>query len=299
MDYENATKDFINYCIFEKGLSKNTKKSYENDLKVYYNYLKKKYGEKFNVKSITQEDIEFFLKEHTIENDKTTTIAHKLTVIKNFHAYLTREKITEKDVAVAVARPKLRKALPKTLSIEDVERLLDIPLDTAYDYRNKAMLELMYSSGLRVSELVSITVNNLDFNNCIIRIIGKGNKERVIPIGEYSMYYLNLYMERRDELRKKVNDESLFLNNHGKGITRQGFFKILKGILKEKDLPENISPHTLRHSFATHLLKRGADLRSIQEMLGHSDISTTKIYTHISDEQVKNDYEKYHPRENK
>lgn len=299
MDYENATKDFINYCIFEKGLSKNTKKSYKNDLKVYYNYLKKKYGEKFNVERITQEDIEFFLKEHTIENDKTTTIAHKLTVIKNFHAYLTREKITDKDVAVAVARPKLRKALPKTLSIEDVERLLDIPLNTAYDYRNKAMLELMYSSGLRVSELVSITVNNLDFNNCIIRIIGKGNKERVIPIGEYSMYYLNLYMERRDELRKKVNDESLFLNNHGKGITRQGFFKILKGILKEKDLPENISPHTLRHSFATHLLKRGADLRSIQEMLGHSDISTTKIYTHISDEQVKNDYEKYHPRENK
>ncbi len=299
MDYKTAQDDFINYCVFEKGLSPNTKRSYENDLKVYYNYLKKRHKENFNVIDITQEDIELFLKENTIKKDKTTTIAHKLTVIKNFHAYLTKEKITKKNISLAIARPKLQKALPQTLSIKEVESLLDISLNTAYDYRNKAMLELLYSTGLRVSELVNITVNNIDFNNCVIRIVGKGNKERIVPIGEYSMYYLNLYRNKRHELRKTINDEALFLNNHGKKITRQGFFKILKKILKEKNLPEEVSPHTLRHSFATHLLKKGADLRSIQEMLGHSDISTTKIYTHISDEQVKQDYKKYHPREKK
>ena len=157
----------------------------------------------------------------------------------------------------------------------------------------------MYGTGLRVSELVNITLNNIDFTNCIIRLVGKGNKERIIPIGEYSMYYLKLYNDVRFQLLKKENCEALFLNNHGKGITRQGFFKILKGILKDKGLNEEVSPHTLRHSFATHLLNKGADLKSIQEMLGHSDISTTKIYTHVSDKKVLDDYETYHPRESK
>lgn len=177
--------------------------------------------------------------------------------------------------------------------------LLDINLKTPYDYRNKAMFELMYGTGLRVSELVNITLNNIDFTNCLIRFIGKGNKERIIPIGEYSMYYLNLYLDKRHLLQKKETVEALFLNNHGKKMTRQGFFKILKTILHNKNLNEEISPHTLRHSFATHLLSRGADLRSIQEMLGHENISTTKIYTHISDEVVTKDYEKYHPRKTK
>ena len=299
MNYKTAISDFLNYCIFEKGLSDKTKKSYENDLKVYTNYLKTIYGENFKINCATEKDIEFFLKHQTVLNDKTTTIAHKLTVIKNFYAYLEREKVIKHNPSSSITRPKITKRLPKTLSIEDVETLLNIPLNTAFDYRNKAMLELMYSSGLRVSELINTTVNNLDFTNCVIRIIGKGNKERIIPIGEYSMYYLNLYLERRAELLKKTNDESLFLNNHGKKMTRQGFFKVLKKILKEKNLNENISPHTLRHSFATHLLSRGADLRSIQEMLGHADISTTRIYTHISDEKVTNDYKTYHPREKK
>ena len=158
------------------------------------------------------------------------------------------------------------------------------------------MLELIYGTGLRVSELVNLTLNNIDFTNCIIRIVGKGNKERIIPLGEYSMYYLNLYMERRNSLLKKNICDALFLNNHGKKITRQGFFKILKGLLKEKGLDIDASPHTLRHSFATHLLNSGADLRSIQEMLGHSDISTTRIYTHVGDSKIRNDYKEYHPR---
>ena len=233
-------------------------------------------------------------------HDEVTTIAHKLTSIKEYHAYLKREGIVKNDVSLTVKRPKTAKKIPRVLSVEDVDKLLDIPLKTPFDYRNKAMLEVMYGTGLRVSELVSLTLNNVDFTNSIIRIVGKGNKERIIPIGEYSMYYLKLYMDNRPLLEKKgVVDESLFLNNHGKGVTRQGFFKMLKALLREKGLDERVSPHTLRHSFATHLLDRGADLRSIQEMLGHSSLQTTKIYTHVSDNAVLHEYEEYHPREKK
>lgn len=299
MNFLDAESDFLNYCVFEKGLSSKTKESYANDLKMYQKYLKKLYTEDFMVEQITEKDIEDFLKHQINLNDKTTTIAHKLTTIKNFHSYLLKEKIVKKDVALTIKRPKLKKTLPRTLSIGEINLLLDIKLDTPYDYRNKAMLELLYATGLRVSELINLTVNNLDFTNCLIRLVGKGNKERIIPLGEYSMYYLNLYIEKRSLLLKSVNDEALFLNNHGKRITRQGFFKILKKILREKGLNEEVSPHTLRHSFATHLLNSGADLRSIQEMLGHSNIATTKIYTHKSDEKVTSDYIEYHPRESK
>lgn len=304
MQFNEAVIDFLNYCIFEKGLSDKTKTSYENDLKVYGLYLKRTHKYKdltFNINNITKNDIEEFIKYQTEQqNDKTTTIAHKLTTIKNFHAYLKRENITNIDIANNIARPKLRKTLPHCLSIEEVENLLNIKLESPYDYRNKAMLELLYGTGLRITELINLTVNNIDINNCIIRIIGKGGKERIIPLGEYSIYYLKLYYANRNLLTKNNNNnEALFLNNHGTKMTRQGFFKILKKILREKNLREDISPHTLRHSFATHLLSSGADLRSIQEMLGHSDISTTKIYTHISDEKVTQDYKLYHPREHK
>ena len=174
--------------------------------------------------------------------------------------------------------------------------ILDIKLNTRFDYRNKAMLELLYSSGLRISELVNLTTRDIDFTNSIVRCFGKGNKERIVPISEYSLYYIKLYYDMRDTFFKgKINDY-LFLNNHGKELTRQGFNKILNKILEEKNIKKEVTPHTLRHSFATHMLNGGADLRSIQILLGHSDISTTKIYTHISREKIKNDYEMYHPR---
>lgn len=296
MKIEFAIEDFINYCLFEKGLSDKTRASYLNDLCVYTEFLKNKGLE--DVKDIRSDDIKEFLKVR-YENEKTTTIAHNLTVIKNFHAYLLRQNITKEDVAQFVERPKLRKALPKTLSIEDIDVLLNIELKTVFDYRNKAMLELMYGTGLRVSEIVSLTINDIDMTNCIIRIMGKGNKEREVPLGEYSIHYLKLYLEHRGSMLKGKYCDKLFLNNHGQGMTRQGFFKILKQLLKEKGLNPEVSPHTLRHSFATHLLNRGADLRSIQEMLGHSDIATTKIYTHVSNEKVIDDYNKYHPRSHK
>lgn len=290
--------DFLSYCSIDKGLSQNTIDSYRNDLKLYLKYLDRKKITDF--KNIKVEDINDYLKEITNKGDSVKTIAHTLTSIKEFHSYLKREGIVKEDVSISIKRPKIVKSIPRVLSVEDVDKLLDIKLKTPYDYRNKAMLEVMYGTGLRISELVNLTLNNIDFTNSIIRIVGKGNKERIIPIGEYSMHYLELYMENRPLLTKRgVDTEALFLNNHGKKITRQGFFKILKGLLEEKGLDTNVSPHTLRHSFATHLLDRGADLRSIQEMLGHESISTTKIYTHVSDKAVENDYEEYHPRDKK
>lgn len=297
MNIDTAIADFINYCIFEKGLSDKTKESYGYDLNTYKDFLYDKGIT--NVKSITINDIEDYLKYRNDENELTSTIAHNLTVIKNFHSYLLKSRIIDKDVSENISRPKLRKTLPKTLSIEDIDKLLDIRLNSLFDYRNKAMIELMYGSGLRVSELISLDLHSIDFTNCIIRITGKGKKDRIVPVGEYSMYYLEKYLEVRNSMLKKENTDALFLNNHGKRMTRQGFFKNLKSILRNQGLDENVSPHTLRHSFATHLLERGADLRSIQELLGHSDIATTRIYTHITDNKVKEDYKKYHPRESK
>ncbi len=296
MKIEVAIEDFINYCIFEKGLSIKTKESYLNDLEVYKSFLNE-LGKSL-VSEITSDDIKGFLKERSFI-EKTTTIAHNLTVIKNFHAYLIKENIVKDDPSLYIERPKLRKSLPRTLSMDDVSKLLDIELKSTFDYRNKAMLELMYGTGLRVSEIVNLELSDIDLTNCVVRVFGKGSKEREIPLGEYSIYYLKLYLERRKSMLKGKSCEKLFLNNHGTGMTRQGFFKNLKQLLISKGLNPDVSPHTLRHSFATHLLNYGADLRSIQEMLGHSDIATTKIYTHVSDDKVIEDYNKYHPRSHK
>ncbi len=295
MKIEFAIEDFINYCIFEKGLSDKTKLSYQNDLDVYREFLNNKGI--FNVEKIKSDDIKEFLKKRNVE--ATTTIAHNLTVIKNFHKYLFRQKIVTTDVASYIERPKLRKSLPKALTIEEVDKLLDIDLRTPFDYRNKAMLELMYGCGLRVSEIINLEVNDIDMINAFVRVFGKGNKERLVPLGEYAIIYLRKYLEVRDSFLKNKSSDKLFLNNHSMPMSRQGFFKNLKKILKEKGLNSDISPHTLRHSFATHLINRGADLRSIQEMLGHADISTTKIYTEVSDAKVVEDYKKYHPRSTK
>lgn len=298
MDLEESITDFLNYCLIDKGLSDNTYLSYKNDLNMYKAFLHQKNIS--NPEKISSADvIEFIEYLQKKDHDEITTVARKLTTIKNYHAYLEKEKIAPINVTLGIKRPKLKKTIAKTLSMDDINTLLDINLLTPFDYRNKAMLELVYGTGLRVSELVNLTLNNIDFTNCIIRIVGKGNKERIIPLGEYSMYYLNLYMEKRHLLEKNNLCEKLFLNNHGKGITRQGFFKILKNLLEEKHLNVEASPHTLRHSFATHLLEGGADLKSIQEMLGHSDISTTRMYTHVTNQKVTHDYNEYHPREKK
>lgn len=298
MKVQVAKENFINYCEYEKGLSANTLKSYNYEINLYQTYLEDKLSI-IDIEKVSKEDIESYLKYCYLKNEDSKTISHKITTIYNFHNYLLREKVIKDNQAEFIDRPKLAKHLPYTLTVKEIDKLLDIALVTVFDYRDKAMLELMYGTGLRVSELVSLTVYDVDFYNAFLRIKGKGSKERIVPINNASLKYLKLYLDRRCLLLKKKTSDELFLNARGEGISRQGFFKNLKKILTKKGMPTNISPHSLRHSFATHLIENGADLRSVQTMLGHSDITTTKIYTHISNEKVTKDYLINHPRAKK
>ena len=281
---------FLEYLVIDKKYSDNTVKSYHNDLKKFTNYFKAK-----KANDISGNDIKEYLKYLRKTND-TKTISHNISTLRSFYKFLLIEKKVTTNPMEYIELPKTKKSLPKTLSIDEIDKLLDIKLTDSYSYRNKAMLELMYSSGLRVSELINVKIHDIDVSSCTIRIMGKGSKERIVPLGDYAIKYIEIYLkEHRDKLVKKELNDYLFLNNHGKKMTRQGFFKIIKIIAKEQNIKTEFSPHTLRHSFATHLLNGGADLRSIQEMLGHSDISTTQIYTHVSKEQIKENYNNYHP----
>lgn len=282
---------FIEYLIIDKKYSENTVKSYNNDLKKFESYMKN-----INIQNIKENHIKNYLKYLKDNNNDNRTINHNISTLRSFYKFLLIEKTIKINPMEYIEMPKTKKSLPKTLSIEEIDKLLDIKLTDSFSYRNKAMLELMYSSGLRVSELVNVKIHDIDISNCIIRIMGKGSKERIVPLGDYAIKYIEIYLkEYRNKLTKKELNEYLFLNNHGKKMTRQGFFKILKQLAREKSIKTDFSPHTLRHSFATHLLNGGADLRSIQEMLGHESISTTQIYTHVSKEQLKENYNNYHP----
>ena len=288
--------DYQIYLVTVKYMNENTSvSSYIEDL---YKYLE--YMEKNNINSalkIKYEDIINYLKYLDDNNYMVTSITRKIVSIKLFHKYLN-EKYNITNVANKINNPKFYRKLPNILTIEEVDKLLDINLVNAFDYRNKAMLELMYSSGLRVSELVDLKLSNINLQDGYVRCFGKGKKERIVPIGEYALDYLQKYIyEYRNSMLKGYYTENIFLNNHGKNMTRQGFFLIIKKIAQEKNIDKNITPHMLRHSFATHLLNNGADLRTIQEMLGHSNISTTQIYTNISSDILKENYELYKRRD--
>lgn len=291
IEFKNKIEEFKNYLIIDKKYSENTVDSYYQELKKYYEYFNKK-----KLKDIKSIDIKEYIKYLKKINLTEKSIAHFISVIRSFYKFLIIEKYIKENPALDLELPKLKKTLPKVLSEDEVFKLLDINLKDKFSYRNKAMIELMYATGLRVSELVNLKITDIDINNCIARTIGKGGKERIIPLGDYTIYYLEEYMKNyRNLLIVNENNDYLFLNNHGKKLTRQGFFKIIKSLAKEKQIKTDFSPHTLRHSFATHLLNGGADLRSIQEMLGHSNISTTQIYTHVSNKKIKESYDNFHP----
>ncbi len=294
MKLDKQREGYLQYVLVEQHLTMNTKESYRLELEKYCTFLHEKNIS--DIKEVKTADITSYLIYLKDKQISPQSIAHAITVIKNFHKYFLKIGYLKEDVSKNIERPKLRRQLPNTLTPEEVDQLLDIPLNTPFDYRNKAMLELLYGTGLRISELLSLTLNDIDMINCTVRCTGKGRKERIVPINDYVIEALHAYLEKRVLLEKKKSYPELFLNNHGKPITRQGFFKILKELLIKKNLNPNVSPHTLRHSFATHLLENGADLRVIQEMLGHTDIATTRIYTHITNQKVRNDYEEYHPR---
>ncbi len=286
-DYINQYEDYLK---IDKKYSMNTVSSYTKDLIKFSNFINK------NILNVTKNDILSFLEYEKKLMKKDRTINHDLIVIKNFYKYLEKEGEIKINPASNIDTPKLRKSLPHVLSVSDVDKLLDITLNDKYSYRNKAMLELMYSSGLRISELVNLKMQDIDLMENIIRVYGKGSKERIVPIGDYASKYLDIYIkEYRPKFIKKHLNDYLFLNSRGENISRQALFKIIKQLLREKKLNVAFSPHTLRHSFASHMLENGADLRSIQELLGHSDISTTQIYTHISNKKIIENYNDSHP----
>ena len=285
---------YIDTLQYERKLSKNTILSYQDNLKTFWEYIAPK-----DPLKVTKEDIEKFLKFE--QEKKVTTKAHYFTVLQNFYLFCLEEGYTKINPCETIHMPKLPDKLPNYLTYEEVDRLLDMPLKTDYDYRTKAMLELLYATGMRVSELLSLRFSNIDLENTIVRVEGKGSKERIIPFNDTSKKYLELYLNfyRPKLIKPGKNYEELFLNNRGTPMTRQGLFKLLKQLCKELGIKKNVSPHILRHSFATHLLNAGADLRVIQEFLGHSSISTTQIYTHVSKQHIKTEYTESHPRSKK
>ena len=286
---EKYIEEFIDYLRFEKKYSENTISSYKRDLNKTNTYIKKDFAK------LNKKDIQNYIQKIS-KSENVSSVSRCISTLKSFYKFLELNKYTSLNPLTTITNPKTVKKLPKILSEEEIEKLLDINLKTDFDYRNKAMLELMYSSGLRVSELINLNVNDIDLSNASVRIFGKGSKERIIPLNDYAIDALNNYiLNHRRSLFKHGESNYLFLNNHGNKMTRQGFFKILEKIAKEKGIKSELSPHTLRHSFATHLLKHGADLRSIQELLGHNDISTTQIYTHITSERLQKNYEEFHP----
>ena len=282
-------ENYRNYLKYERAYSDNTVGAYMNDLNKYEEFLKK------DILESDTEDWEKYLK--YIKNLESTTVAHKITSIKSYFNYNIKRGIVSVNPADKVSRPKLTKHLPEYLTEEEVGKLLDVEVKSPYDYRNKTILELLYSSGIRISELVNIKTPNYDSEECLIRIMGKGSKERIVPLGDYAINIMNDYMNNYRPLINKKHTDYIFVNNRGDKISRQFIFKVIKKEALKKGIKKDISPHTLRHTFATHLLKNGADLRIIQELLGHENISTTQIYTHVTNNKLKSDYETYFPKD--
>lgn len=294
-NYKEILTDYKFHLIHEEHLEeKTTCNSYLYDIYKYLFFLESKNISNYNYIKYT--DINSYLKYLDDNEYSIYSVVRKISSIKKFHNYLSKKYGIE-DVSLKVDIPHFYKKLPNVLSIEEVDKLLDIKLEDEFDYRNKAMIELMYGTGLRVSELVNLDLIDVDLDKGYVRCFGKGSKERIVPIGDIALKYLKIYiMEYRDSMKKGYLCDKIFLNNHGKAISRHGFLYLLKNIAKKQGIDKEITPHMLRHSFATHLLNNGADLRSIQVMLGHSNLSTTQIYTNVNNEFLKENYDMYHPR---
>lgn len=293
----NLITEFCHYMASEKMRSLNTISSYRSDLENYVYYLENKLLID-DIKHVTSDDIKSYFAYMKKMGYSATSISRELSSIRAFHKFLHIEKIVDENVSQNLSTPKKDKKLPTVLSVEEVMKILNLLNDdTIYNARNHAMIEVMYACGLRVSELVNLQISDLHLTSKMISTKGKGSKERVIPINDYASKVLRNYIiDARPLLLKNKNSNYLFLNNQGEPISRQSFFILIKKLCKEAGIQKEISPHTLRHSFATHLLEAGTDLRLIQEMLGHEDISTTQIYTHLSKQKIKDIYNTSHPR---
>lgn len=301
----NAIDLFLNYLTVERGLSKNTTEAYGQDLSLWVSFLmasksKKDSSKELNLplSDIHISDILSFLIYRKNKACGARTIARNLVVLRSFFKFAYQESYLKEDLTQSLELPKLGRSLPHYLTSQEVETLLEAPDQSkAIGQRDKAMLELLYASGLRVSELVNLKMEQIHLKEGYVRAYGKGSKERVIPMGDSAQQYLSSYIkEGREQILKGKKTNDLFVNQRGRAITRQLFWKNLKDYGRKAGIKINLTPHVLRHSFATHLLEGGADLRSVQVMLGHSDISTTQIYTHVSRKHLVQVHEKFHPR---
>lgn len=288
MQNNKLIEDYERYLSYERNYSNNTVKAYINDITNFNIFIKK------DLLNISPNDIRNYLKH--INNLSSRTISHNLSSLKSFYNYLEVIELTNYNPINEIERPKLEQKMPEFLTLEEVTNLLNINVENEFNARDKAILELLYSSGIRISELTSMELSNIDLDECLIRIMGKGSKERIVPLGDYAIEVLKDYIENYRYKLNKKNSSYVFLNNRGGQLSRQFIFKTIKNEAIKKGIKKNISPHTLRHTFATHLLKNGADLRIIQELLGHENLSTTQIYTHLTNDKLKSDYEEYYPR---
>lgn len=279
----------------ERGVSRNTIQSYEQDLVKYSLYMRKKNK---TLASVQREDVVDFLMELKDKDLSSSTIARNLAALKTFWKFLVAEQLVKENVAALVETPKTWKNIPDVLNRDEVERLLEAPSNKGWmGIRDRAILELMYAAGLRVSEVKDLKKTSINLEAGFVKCSGKGGKERIVPIGRVAAKALHRYIEKeRDKLCRKTGDDHLFLSRLGRKISRQSLWKMMQKYAAETGIKKHITPHTLRHSFATHLLEGGADLMGVQEMLGHADISTTQIYTHVNKEKLKKVHEEFHPR---
>ena len=287
---------FLNYISVERGLAQNTIISYKEDLGFYIDYLN---GRKVDVLAgSTKNDVMDFMMDQKGRGLSANSISRRLAAIKAFYRFLVRERILKADPTSLMEAPKLWKKIPEVLSVDEVERLIAAPdISRKQGIRDRAILEVMYATGMRASEVVDLKLNNINLEIGFARCIGKGDKERIIPLGKKAKSAIEAYLQKcRPSLAKKKEADVLFLSRLGRRISRQSLWKLIKKYARISGIKKEIRPHILRHSFATHLLEHGADLRSVQEMLGHSDISTTQIYTHVNKDRLKSIHKMFHPR---
>jgi integrase/recombinase XerD len=297
MPWKRYLEKYIRYLELEKNLSINSIFSYENDLNRYIEFLRAKKIE--TVEQITPLTIQDFSKKLWELKLSANSVARNFSAIRGFHRFLIQEGFTKKDPTELLETPHLYRKLPEVLTIDDISKLMQSPdTESPTGIRDRAILETLYGCGLRISELINLKLENILLNENVIRVFGKGNKERIVPVGEEAVHWLKVYLARvRPTLAHGITSRSqVFLNRFGKAFSRMGMWKLIQKHVKKTNISRRVYPHIFRHSFATHLLENGADLRAVQEMLGHADISTTQIYTHMSNQYIREVYKECHPR---
>ncbi|MBU1148133.1 MAG: site-specific tyrosine recombinase XerD [Candidatus Omnitrophica bacterium] len=289
-------EEFLGYLSVERGLAKNTLVSYKRDLQKFFDYLKSR--RVASVERVSRQMIGSFMLAEKDRGLSANSVSRELACLKTFFKFLVRERKITEDATSVIESPKLWKRLPDTMDLDEVEKLLKMPnVREIMGARDKASLELMYATGMRVSELINLKMDDVNMNLGFVKCFGKGGKERIVPFGKKAKESITRYLDRaRPSFLKKKVSNALFLTRLGKPMSRQTFWKTIKKYTREARIKKDITPHSLRHSFATHMLERGADLRIVQELLGHADISTTQIYTHVSKDRLKSIHKKFHPR---